>query len=72
MSKLLKFWIIPKKNNIFAGIHNGTPEYALKMIDIGFNIVTVGADQLFIKNEGLNLINKLKGKQKNETKSKSY
>ena len=61
-----------KKNNIFAGIHNGTPEYALKMIDIGFNIVTVGADQLFIKNEGLNLINKLKGKQKNETKSKSY
>ena len=70
--QIIKILDHSKKNNIFAGIHNGTPEYALKMIDIGFNIVTVGADQLFIKNEGLNLINKLKGKQKNETKSKSY
>ena len=34
-----------KKNNIIAGIHNSTPEYAKKMIDLGFQFVTVGADQ---------------------------
>tara|TARA_B100001029_G_scaffold175926_1_gene178069 strand:+ start:300 stop:1091 length:792 start_codon:yes stop_codon:yes gene_type:complete len=34
-----------KKNNIIAGIHNSTPEYAKKMIDLGFQFVTVGTDQ---------------------------
>ena len=34
-----------KKNNIVAGIHNSTPEYAQKMIDLGFQLVTVGSDQ---------------------------
>ena len=38
-----------KKNNIFAGIHNGTPEYALKMINKGFNFVTIGSDQRAIE-----------------------
>ena len=33
-----------KKRNLLAGIHNGTPEYAQKMIDKGFNLVTVGSD----------------------------
>ena len=37
-----------KKNNIIAGIHNSTPEYAKKMIDLGFQIVTVGSDQIAI------------------------
>ena len=34
-----------KKNNIVAGIHNSTPEYAQKMIDLGFQLVTIGSDQ---------------------------
>ena len=34
-----------KKRNLFAGIHNGSVEYAKKMISIGFNLVTVGSDQ---------------------------
>ena len=34
-----------KKNNIFAGIHNGSPEYAMKMVDKGFNFVTISSDQ---------------------------
>ena len=28
-----------------AGIHNSTPEYAQKMIDLGFQLVTIGSDQ---------------------------
>ncbi len=37
-----------KKNNIVAGIHNVTPEYAEKMIKIGFQFVTVGSDLKFM------------------------
>ena len=37
-----------KKNNIVAGIHNMTPEYAQKMISKGFQFVTVGSDQRFM------------------------
>ena len=37
-----------QKNNIIAGIHNATPEYAKKMIDMGFQIVTVGSDKIFM------------------------
>jgi 4-hydroxy-2-oxoheptanedioate aldolase len=39
-SEILRILEHAKKNNIFAGIHNGTPEYAQKMIDKGFNFVT--------------------------------
>jgi len=39
------------------------------MIKEGFNLVTVGADQLFIKSEGAKLVNKLKGEPKNNNKS---
>ena len=44
-SEILRILEHAKKNNIFAGIHNGTPDYAQKMIDKGFNFVTIGADQ---------------------------
>ena len=37
-----------KKRNLFTGIHNGSVEYAKKMISIGFNLVTVGSDQRFM------------------------
>ena len=37
-----------KKNNIYAGIHNMSAEYAQKMLDRGFNLVTVGSDQRFM------------------------
>ena len=43
-SAILKISEHAKKNNIFAGIHNGTPEYAQKMIDKGFNFVTISSD----------------------------
>ena len=37
-----------KKRNLLAGIHNGSADYAQKMIDKGFNLVTVGSDQRFM------------------------
>ena len=33
-----------KEHGRVAGIHNGTPEYALKRIDMGFQFVTVASD----------------------------
>ena len=33
-----------RERGIVAGIHNGTPEYARKMIDKGFRFVTIGSD----------------------------
>ena len=58
-----------KKNNIFAGIHNGTPEYALKMIDKGFNFVTIGADQRAMSSGAKAIVDKMKGPIKKEESS---
>ena len=60
-----------KKNNIFAGIHNGTPEYSQKMIDKGFNFVTIGADQRTLSAGAKVVVEKMKGSSKKEG-SKSY
>ena len=60
-----------KKNNIFAGIHNMTPEYALKMIEKGFQLVTVGSEQRFMTAGAKNAVEKLKGKSKG-VESKTY
>ena len=49
-----------KKNNLVAGIHNATPEYAKKMIDIGFQIVTVGSDKIFMSEGAKSIVTKLK------------
>ena len=51
-----------KKNNIVAGIHNATPEYAKKMINIGFQIVTVGSDNIFMCDGAKSIINRIKNK----------
>jgi 4-hydroxy-2-oxoheptanedioate aldolase len=60
-----------KKRNLLAGIHNGTPEYAQKMIDKGFNLVTVGSDSRYITSGAKSDLEKLKSTQKG-TESKSY
>ena len=59
-----------KKHNIFAAIHNGTPEYALKMIEKGFNLVTVGSDHRSISMGAKLIIDKIKDStDKDSTKS---
>ena len=37
-----------RAHGVIAGIHNGTPEYALAMIEKGFQFVTVGSDARFM------------------------
>ena len=59
-----------KKRNLLAGLHNGTPEYALKMIDKGFNLVTVGSDSRYIGAGSKSDLEKLKGFK--GTQSKGY
>ena len=59
-----------KKNNIFAGIHNATPEYAQKMIDLGFQFVTIGSDQRYMSAGAKSAVSKLKSiKSKEESKA---
>ena len=60
-----------KKNNIFAGLHNMTPEYGQKMIDKGFQFITVGSEQRFMSSGAKSVVEKLKGKSKGE-ESKTY
>ena len=59
ISNIIKY---AKKNNLVAGIHNATPEYARKMIDIGFQIVTVGSDKIFMNEGAKSIVTKLKFK----------
>ena len=60
-----------KKRNLLAGIHNGTAEYAKKMIEKGFNLVTVGSDQRFMSSGAKTAIEKIKGTKKGPD-SKGY
>ena len=60
-----------KKRNLLAGIHNGTVEYAKKVISIGFNLVTIGSDQRFMSAGAKNSIEKIKGIKK-ESEIKGY
>ena len=70
-SEILRILEHAKKNKIFAGIHNGTPEYSLKMIDLGFNFVTIGSDQRAMSAGSKSIVEKMKGSTKAE-ESKAY
>ena len=70
-SEILRILEHAKKNNIFAGIHNGTPEYAQKMIDKGFNFVTISSDLREMSLGSKKNIEKIKGST-NKSDSKSY
>ena len=60
-----------KKRSLLAGIHNGSAEYAKKMIEKGFNLVTVGSDQRFMSSGAKTAIEKIKGTKKGPD-SKGY
>ena len=60
-----------KKRGLLAGIHNGTAEYAKKMIEKGFNLVTVGSDQRFMSSGAKTAIEKIKETKKGPD-SKGY
>ena len=68
--EILRIFESAKKRNLLAGIHNGSPEYAQKMIDKGFNLVTVGSDSRYINAGAKSDLEKLKGIK--GSKSKGY
>ncbi len=70
-SIIMKILEHAKKNNIVAGIHNMTPEYAQKMIDKGFQFITMSSDQRFITAGAKSALEKLK-KVKSKEESKAY
>tara|TARA_B100000941_G_C28503428_1_gene555718 strand:+ start:1527 stop:2315 length:789 start_codon:yes stop_codon:yes gene_type:complete len=57
-----------KKNKIFAGIQNGKADYAKKMIDLGFNLVTIGSDQRYMAAAAKDELSKLKDLEKDQSK----
>ena len=58
--EILKILNNAKKNKIIAGIQNRTPEYAKKMIDKGFQLVTIGADQRYMSAASKEALSKIK------------
>ena len=67
-SQILKILEHAKKNKIIAGIQNGQPEYAEKMIKKGFQLVTVGSDQRFMSAGAKESVGKFKDIKSKETK----
>ena len=68
--EILRILEAAKKRDLLAGLHNGSPEYAKKMIEKGFNLVTVGSDSRYITAGAKLDLEKLKGIK--EFKSKGY
>ena len=60
-----------KKNKLVAGIQNGQPEYAEKMIKKGFQLVTIGSDQRYMTAASKAALSKLK-KDKDKDTGKGY
>ena len=70
-NQILKILEAAKKRNLLAGMHNGTADYAEKMIKKGFNLVTIGSDSRYIAAGAKSDLKKFKDIKKNTT-SKSY
>ena len=68
--EILRILDAAKKRNLFTGLHNGTAEYAQKMIEKGFNLVTIGSDSRYITEGAKADLKKLKGIK--VSKSKGY
>ncbi|MDA1198269.1 MAG: aldolase/citrate lyase family protein [Proteobacteria bacterium] len=60
-----------KKNKIIPAIHNMSPEYAEKMINLGFKLVTIGADQRYMAAGAKAAIDKVRKISTKDT-SKTY
>lgn len=60
---------IAKKHNKFAGIHNASVEYALRMKNLGFDFVTVGSDANFIIKAASEVVSSFKNSKIEESSS---
>ncbi len=66
--EILRILESAKKRNLLAGLHNGTAEYANKMIKKGFDLVTVGSDSRYIASGAKTDLEKLKNVKSSVTK----
>ena len=67
--------LIAKKANEYgkiAGIHNGTTQYAKEMIDLGFKLVTISSDFRSMSTHAQSVIDDMKDKTKETSKSDAY
>jgi len=55
---------VAKENGKAAGIHNMTPEYALKMIDKGYSFVTIGSDARLMVTAAQDVLGAMRGSKK--------
>lgn len=61
-----------KHHKIVAGIHNGTPEYAQKMIDKGFRFVTIASDARLMAAKAQEVIGKMRAATPKATAGGTY
>ncbi len=59
-SRLEQIVAATKRHGVAAGIHTGSPEFAQRMIDIGYRFITVQSDAGFIESYGKHVISALK------------
>ena len=60
VSAIKKILAAAKKHKVVPGIHNGTPDYALKMIRLGFQFVTVSSDARMLTSGSRDIIGRMK------------
>tara|TARA_B100000941_G_scaffold290477_1_gene272611 strand:- start:2768 stop:3556 length:789 start_codon:yes stop_codon:yes gene_type:complete len=68
--EILRILEAAKKRKLLTGLHNGTADYAQKMIKKGFDLVTVGSDSRYITTGAKSDLETLKGIK--SSKSKGY
>ena len=61
-----------KKYGKISGIHTGSTSYAKEMIELGFNLVTISSDFRAMTTSAQNIINEMKEKNLNQSKSDTY
>ena len=60
------------EHGVAAGIHNGTPEYALRMIEKGFRFVTIGSDSRLMALAAKGVLTKMREDMPKAPSSSSY
>jgi 4-hydroxy-2-oxoheptanedioate aldolase len=50
-----------RQHGVVAGIHNGTPEYATRMIEKGFQFVTIASDARLMAAKAGEVLAKMRG-----------
>jgi 4-hydroxy-2-oxoheptanedioate aldolase len=58
---------VAKANNLVAGLHNGSAAYARKMLDKGFQLVTVQSDLAFMSQAAAKVVQDIQGGPQQDT-----